>query len=497
MWGLYQVMPYYCDDYWIGLNWIEGRANWDNYPLFLNWLTTEDSPRFFNFLFPIFLGYIPKWLLNIATGLFWFIAFWLVLRIVGIDLRRPLWTIVILIGLMLCLPWNEDAMLGVVYSTNYVWTLPLLLGSMWCYIHSQKHQKKWILILFFLTGWAQELIAVPLICGCITWLIINRKGRTKWRFALLGSAIFGLCIIIVGSIVARYANVLDNPAALGLSFRMFVYGAVFLNYLAVLGLIMFVAFIIFPHGRKLLKLHRNGIWPMLIGALLPSFIIGSCLFGFGARITWYPQILGLLTLGYLFNLLRPKPIIRSVSITFVIGIVGCGLLFAHLFGSIILTYKQAKMWDVVNKEYLQGHSENVFYDIPTPWSTPWIVYNKAPLSFDGNLIYLWRWKAVFYANEFRMPPVPIELRSINYNIIEKVAGNNPFYLYNNCLIVPESVSELPDYVIIKFNPFIRKSTLLMYTPFTTKEGYSFLLATPSCFDIQMPWNKYRAIDFPQ
>ncbi|MCC8038562.1 MAG: DUF6056 family protein [Bacteroidales bacterium] len=493
MWGLYQVTPYFCDDLWLGMDWLDGRASLEKYPDFVRWLTTEDSPRLFNFLFPVFLGYLPKWLFNTASGAIWLWSLNLMLRISEIKLNRPLWTLVLVLGLMICQPWRIDAIMCVIYSTNYVWTMPLLLLSIWWFTHPDGHGTLPLFLLGFFSGWAQECIALPLLGGCLLWWIVNLRKMNSPRWFYLGGLVTGIILTSILSANARYE---DFDYALGgiLNPKAIVIGGVTLNYLAIGALVLWCAMIM---SKKLHPRLRATCTTMLIGATAVALIIGSTMWLVSERMTWFAQLLGLLTLIYLCNLIWPKPLLRNNLASISAGLILGALLFWHLGASIAFTHKQAKMWEKVGQEYIATNNGNVFCDIPLPQSIPWIVYNKGILSREAINGFHWKWRCKYYGGEEKPLPVPLELRQLNPDRLIKAAGENPFYIYGNLLVVPNGTEDLPIEVTITYNFGLHHLANISYTLFNTDTGDEYWYVTQDNPEALFPWKKIKQIDRAQ
>ncbi|MCC8175916.1 MAG: DUF6056 family protein [Bacteroidales bacterium] len=485
IWGWYQVTPYYCDDFWIGMDWLNGRANWNNYGTFLHWLTTEDSPRLFNFLFPVFLGYIPKWLFNICTGGIWFLSFWLMLKIIGIEGKRPLWTLGLILSIMLCLPWRIDSITCVIYSTNYVWTMPLLFGSIWLFIHPHKTPWPLLSLLGFVSGWAQECIAWPLMGGILCYYLFNRKDTNKPQLAISLGLLAGIIFLTILSYAPRYEGtgalegLLINP-------KIILVGLVTVNYLPLIACIVLLMGLCNNRLRYLLWKQRKELLPILVGATIIATIMGSCLWLFGERTTWYAQLLGIMLIAYLINLYIPKPIIKVKAVAVILGVVGVGFLVVHMVAAIIFTYQQAQIWQKIDNEYLKADTGNKYFDIPAPQSIPWLVYNKGSIALEGVREFDWTWRSKFYTGKVMPSPIPMTLKNIDPEELTKVPGNNPFFWYRKHLVVTPT-KQRPDKVAVTYSIGMKQEVPTNYTPFTTQNGKDYFYVTLYTPEIMFPW----------
>lgn len=495
IWGWYQVTPNYCDDFWAGYDWLNGRANWNNYGNFTTWLINNDSPRFFTFLFPIILGYIPKWLFDIVIGGTWFLSLWLILKIIGINLRRPLWTLALVWGVMLCLPWRIEPMTSVTYSCGYVLTMPLLFGSVWLFLNPSKAPCIILFLLGFITGWAQECIGWPLIGGIFCFYIFNGKNRNKSQLSLTGGLLAGFIFLTVLSYIPRY----DGTNAIGgllINFKTVIIGLFTLNYLALLSYIVLILGLCNQRLRNILWKQRHGMLPILLGSTIIATIMGVCLWLFGERTTWYAQLLGLILGAYLLNIYFPKPILKIKWVTISLGFIGVGLLIAHMTASIVFTYNQARNWHRIDQEYLMADTGNKFFNMPPIQGIPWLVYNKGSMALEGVREFDWTWRSKFYTDTVKPLPIPLTLKNIDSEELTKVSGNNP-YFWCRKQIVAVPTEQLPAKVLITYNLGMRQEVPINYTTFTSQDGTNYFYVTLYTPEIMFPWKQVVQIDWLQ
>lgn len=497
----YSVTPYYADDLYFGCRWhdyvlgLSDLFDWNEYARWIIYQITDDSPRFFNLLIPLFL-YLPKSIFNILSSLIFGLTVYLSARCCGISTNNPLRLAMMTICILLLFPW-EDGMTSISHTLNYLWVSLTVLLFLLAFNQSQAFSTPGLIAIGIFAGWGHETIGTALISGCIMWLLINRKAMNSRRLYLCLSLLVVTLALLSVMTFGRFTNHLFfklNTSAESIVISHLIYDLLTKYNLVVLSIALLLVALTVRRSRTLVIKMLQGGYPLVFTAMLTSTVEGIVLGNIGARVSWFPQFFGLLSSAMLMNCLFPHPLLKKY--------IGYGLSFilllimqANLVAGTLITNRQSQQFKSICHNYLMKERPEPFHDMSAMISPSPIAFNRLPLSISGRERLLWTSFSRFYAGRDMDYPVPSSLRNIVDGDLTKIPGDNPFYRHSSGWIVrAESSDNANDAYVITPHWGVRQEASYEYVPFTAADGRHWEVAYNIRTDAQARWAGIEKID---
>lgn len=378
--------------------------------MYRHWLW--NNGRFADMLLPVGLVVMPLWLRALTNGLMTGAMFWIVTRIcVGKNGEHPIRAIFSLALLAFTLRWDS---IWMEFATqyNYVWATTLSLLSLLAIRHSGDIREwlKWLLVpICFLGAAMHEACGLPLACGLIGYLIVNKRYKDNsiagklMIFAFLLGAIFPLTSPGAYTRLG-YMSHRDSPTVI-------IFGSAF--YLVILILASVILAICKPH--KLRELARGRWLIFTIASVISSaFTIVS---GCGGRTGWFVQIFALIAL---FEMVRDVKVILPGWLKYSVALI---LSFCILFHFDALARWQIKLGREAREvtEMYKGSPEGiVYYDFTPDSALPWYLLRKVHGVPDADDTY-YRYKfSKFYGKENFLTILPKRLKEMDMSDLHGV-----------------------------------------------------------------------------
>lgn len=318
---LYAVMfylyPMHNDDLWYTAN---SHGSVHSYEYFLSTMQncvdhwSFDTSRLCNMVVGVFLGLTPKWLYALLTSA---VVGWIL--IVGPILTKSRYTSMAaalwVATIAFVFPWI-DYMFGIVYSTNYVWTLGLGLSLVWLVFARKSSNTVLIAPLAFVVGWWHEGFSVPLICMLITYLFVKWKRPSRTMTVTVGAMALGLLVLVLipglrSQVVERQSTIIKGVFwetlvhTVAFNFIFYIYVAILAVYWAN---------------------HRTRMWLMENGRIRLAVCLGILAFGTvgtaiyfmyynGPRTGAFNQVICTLGIMYMTGALRWRKKIALTALT--------------------------------------------------------------------------------------------------------------------------------------------------------------------------------------
>lgn len=480
---LYFTLPYHDDIIYSSVS---------KYPSFSAYLVsyvTFDSPRFFNLLFPFIMQSMPKWTANLLTALTFTLSIMMVAKVAGISTRRFLRIGIIILFMEFALPW-DNGMTCTIFSTNYIWPLPLVLSFIICFTnkeYSKKIHPAILVLIGLITGWAQEGESLPLLIGILSWCAMNRRWPTKRQLCLSIPLAITCVTIIITSIWTRYAKQDVNPSLFSQPISQLVYiSMTMLNGTLIMSAIIGVM-ALFRKTRKRLWEMREGPMVITLAAMYTSYVVGLALWQMGERLTWYPQFFAILAGAIILNNLWMKPIVTNRKTSLAVTSLITAFVSCHLISAAIITRKISHLTNIIQEEYLAQDSSDPLYEMVPITRLPVMAWNK--LGVADITVNRWTWSvhSHHFAGKMKPFPAPDELRNVTPLNITKVPGDSPLYRYKDLLLMADDGTRGELVVKVEFRFGVDRRIALNLTPFTADDGKRWIYAFSPISDIQTRW----------
>lgn len=488
VWGLtavlYLVTPLYYDD----LQYYPYTLQ--HYGDFITFMFTLDSPRMLNLLFPLFLHVLPKCVVNIVSATFWALSIVLVCRCCGTRLCRFTRVAAIILALEFFMPW-DNGMTCIIFTLNYVWSLPLAIGVIICFCDEKATGSPLRLlplaILGFCAGCIQEGESLPVICGIAVWCVVNRTGLTRRRLWLVTPMVVSCLSLIIASSFSRYSHGNVPYDIFGQPLSMLVYVVATRMYGTVAVTLLLLALLLRGEGRVKLWSARRGPLPILLTAMYASTAIGIALWVMGTHLSWFPQLFAIMSALTIINTMWPRPVIKNRACGYTVAAIIMALVVASLVSAISFTRREAKRLHVIEEIYLKDGSSDKFYEFTPQTRLPMVAWNKLGVAKIYNSAWMWRIHSLHYGGRVKDLPVPAGLRGVTYRNLLKLSGNSPLYAYGDLLVMPDDGTRDNITLTVTYRYGVRKTTQFNLSPFTADDGSRWIYAVNDATDPQSRW----------
>lgn len=427
---IYVLFPYSCDDYWYMSSIADYCKGIDrSFPagdLWACWVDHyySDNIRLSNIVFTLSL-LLPKFIPSLLSGLLVGIMVWQSGKLAGISWRNPLLIIIMTLMIMFLLPWYEE-MLTQCFAFNYIWASALSLLLAMIFFAEKQPRFYMSLLLGVLLGAWHEGFAVPLLLGFVAYSVLSRRNVNPSRVAMMVGLMIGVLWLI---------------SAPGLQMKV-GYNMVQLTMSAVINkmvlyhtplLLMIVSIVVAMMRRTSRGILRN---PMLV-ALIVVGISGSGLnfiTNIGVRTGWVGYLFGIIATINIWHTMKGEKYVPMWSAVKKVSVVILGtFLLAHYVTVVYYTVKIRCENDYVLEQYQKSPDGVVFADVtydyeasPLAWKKPYFE------TFTYTLITYWL-DGYYSHHDKRLRVIPACLQNASRLNGDKVAGDNPFMIYDGHL----------------------------------------------------------------
>lgn len=481
---LYMATPLYYDD----LQYHHYTP--ERYGDFIRFMVTFDSPRLLNLLFPVFLHVLPKSAVNIASATLWSLSILLACRCCGMRLSRFSRVAAMIFALEFFMPW-DNGMTCMIYTLNYVWSLPLAIGVIICFCDKKRSDSRvrllWLAIVGFCAGWIQEGESLPIVCGTIVWCIVNRTTLSRHQRWLLIPMIVSCLSLMIASSFSRYTHGNVPYDTLKQPLSMLVYVTLTRTYGTVAVTILLLGALMRREWRRRLWNARSGPLPILLTAMYISTAIGVALWVMGTHLSWFPQLLAIMSAMTIANILWPGVIIKNRIAGYIAATIIMIPVVISLVSAISFTRRESKNLHAIEKMYLEGDSTSDFYELTPQTRLPLAAWNKLGVANIYNSPWMWRIHSLHYAHRVKDMPIPAELRGITQTRLRKVPGDNPLYSFGDLLVMADDGSREAINLTVTYRYGVRKTTMFSLSPFIADDGGRWIYAVKDATDPQSRW----------
>lgn len=497
----YSATPYYADELYFACRWrnyILGAADyfdWNEYIRWAGYQITDDSPRFCNLLIPLFL-YLPKFIFNSLTALMFGLTVYLAGRCCDISTNHPLRLVMITICVLMLFPW-EDGMTSIAHTLNYLWVSPVALMFILAFRQPQRFSTGGLITIGIFAAWCHETIGTALISGYVIWLLINRKTiDRRLRYLCVPLLIVTLTLLSVMTI-GRFTNHLFfklYTSAESIVISHLIYDLLTKYNLVLLSITLLLAAFTVRRSRTLVIKMLQGGYPLVFTAMLTLTVEGIVLGNIGTRVSWFPQLFGLLSSAMLINRLFPRPLLKA-AVGYGLTVVLALIMSVNLVAGTIITYRQARQFKSICHNYLMRERPEPFHDMSALASPSPLAFNRLSIGAIGCKHLIWTSFTRFYAGHDMDYPVPLSLKDLADHDLTKIPGDNPFYRHSSGWIVRAEAPDNTDaaYVVTPFWG-VRQEASFEYVPFTADDGRRWEVVYNTRTDAQARWAGIKKID---
>lgn len=475
---IYVIFPYSCDDYWYMSAIADYCKGIDmSFPasdLWACWVDhySNDNIRLSNVVFSLAL-LLPKFIPSLLSGLLVGAMVWQSGKLAGITWRNPLLMTILIMLLMFMLPWYEE-MLTLCFAFNYIWASALTLMMSLLFWRDDRQLSVVVsLLLGMAVGAWHEGFAAPLLLGFVVYCMMSRHSITKSRVAMMVGLVVGL--LWLASAPGLQMNVGYKTAQLTI-------GAVINKLLLYhLPMLLMIGSVVVAMTRRATRgIFRN---PMLV-ALIVVGISGSALnfiTNVGVRTGWIGYLYCIIATINMWHLMRGEKFVPMWSVAKRVAVALLSVfLLLHYVVVVYYTIRIRGENDYVLEQYQKSPDGLVFADVtydyeasPLAWKKPYFeIFTYTWVSF---------WIDKYYSNsEKQLRVIPCCLRNVSNLKADKMAGDNPFLVYNGYYYAPATPEiELPEceYYDVDFG-VTKKRLNFSYFYFTTPSGEQYYFAFP-------------------
>lgn len=501
LFAYYSVTPYYADELYFACRWrdyILGTSDhfdWNEYIKWAIYRITDDSPRFCNLLIPLFL-YLPKFVFNIITSMVFGVTVYLIGRCCDISTNHPLRLAIITIYVLMLFPW-EDGMTSMAHTLNYLWVSPVALLFVLAFRQPNRFSSRELVTIGIFTAWSHETIGTALISGLIIWLLLNRKTiNRRLRYLCLPLMIVTIILLSLMTI-GRFTNHLFfklNTSAGSMVVSHLIYDLLTKYNLVLLSIALLVGAATTRRWRAAVAEMLSGGYPLVFTAMITLTVEGIVLGNIGARVTWFPQLFGLLSSMMLINRLFPRPILKD-KIGYISAVFITLIMSVNLVSGTIITHRTATQFKSICNSYLMNQRPEPFHEMSALASPNPLAFNRLSIGAIGRKQLIWTSFTRFYAGHDMDYPVPLSLKDLADRDLTKIPGDNPFFLHSSGWIVRAKSPDTDNAAYIVTPHWgVRQDASFEYVSFTADDGRQWEVAFNTRTDAQARWAGIKTID---
>lgn len=434
-----------------------GVAGWPAYCAG-HWISTNG--RLANFLAPVFISALPRWITNICVGISYALLIILILRSVNFG-KNYFCSKSILIGLtVLTLPWYDDFLL---YDCWLNYVVAIVFNLWWLQIWNRNsHSVLLLIIIGFAAAMMHESCSVSISVGILIRLLISKRTDRKLKQKLFAASAYWLgCALCVTS-PGMMSRMAANPHATERFEVLFTS-----NFYIVLLAIIVIFLLFIPRGRKVLRNLISSNWCIYVFAAMAGCII-SVFSGIAGRSGFFAQVFAMIAL---FSMLQYSKVrihcIAAAIIGSVFLIISILQMIYTLHIQSCIAHESREMSDLIEQsnDGVVYHNMEVSYNPPVLTLGKCVAYPKRTEVWKYSIL-----KSIFPSNE-QIIILPGDFRDIDFS------SGNIMASYKNVRIIPADGLSLKD-------------TILMSEGLEKVKMYGYMLATP----VQISGNNYVVLD---
>lgn len=264
-----------------------------------------DNIRLGNDLFTAGLHLLPKTVSDIISAIFTFMVLMSPIYMCGITRSNSILGYLMVGALIFLLPWGDHMATSVIFRLNYIW--PVAFIFLWTILFLKSHKTTaWYIILSILVGMMHEGASLPLMCGSVAYVILNRNKTSISQYAMIAGLCTGIAILLLAPCTMYRSTITAQGTLLRpLDFyihMLLLYGNGIIACIVILSVGI-------STGRLSLKECLQSKYFIFFVASISGYAIGIYA-PTGTRVMWYPQLFALTaSFGYLatmFPLIRAK-----------------------------------------------------------------------------------------------------------------------------------------------------------------------------------------------
>ena len=431
-------------------------------PLTLQMITSAlyefymSGARLTNLSTPVTLAIMPKWLMNIVSALFCFVALFYAVRLTKtskISLK-----IFLVAMMMLLLPWHSEIFIGDV-SLNYIWATPINLIFLTLFLENRKYKLigyAALALLSFVAGSMHEGMALPLFFGLGIYYLpkLNKVSKAQWVMTVC--YFLGICLIFSSPGIWERNSELGSRV---LTLKHIIVTFTFYQPATTLLFITVVSSLFTRQGRMALCRLIKTEWIVYVLAMLAASAIQLHLAG-SARCGWYPQVFSIIALVmYLDNLFTKETMAMHILSAFV-GVVT----IISLCYSVVWSKKMGDDAREITAQFISSNDGTVFYDFKTDDDLPFLALGKPLPLWIHTKLALEQFNDYYGTEHKRLSLVPESLRDADLSKAERIDGN-------------ANVMRIKSYLFVEANKVDIEKTdfVLTYTIFGKMKGNLILM----------------------
>ncbi len=464
--AMFVVSPYVWDDYdymrFLGVtsDGVPATIDWDNF--YHQWVSHfyTDNWRLANLTAAIMYAF-PKWLVHVASG---GMIFWTIMtmgRMIGLTSRNWQWMAIFAMLYTVVPVWFE-AMVGIDYQTNYVWSTALSLLCFSLFMRSDRVNWFVMLAVGGITGAWHEGFAIPLCCAFVALAVLHRQYRTCTRFIMIGGMIVGIMLLLIapgtGNRIAGIGihNFIDNLPSL-----------TFAN----ISWMAYVVLCLVALWRKDRMLWKDPLAQLLmvVGAAAATISYYTV----AIRAAWPGQIVGCMGVVYLLHKYfephgqRWLTAGAVAALAFVVG---------HLTEANVMAARLGKEEKTVVAAFVQNQNQTLFTPITEQHEASPLVLGKPYYGVYNNFRGYADFKYYGDLDPKNFKIVDSRLKSFEWGAGELLPSG--VCQYNDKFVTRKPEVEHDDAVFCCwgyiYNSLMRQPTVFHCTPFAGADGQSYI-----------------------
>lgn len=424
--------PTALDDYWFLYDYSCGVENssdgsvWSGLQYFWEYRMTIDNARLANLIGVLFL-LVPHWIGASISALSFILAVVLACRIAGVGIKDYNSIALMLVLMVFGLPWH-DSIFSLVYSFNYIWDIPMMLGAIYLFFRDKKANVIGAVVLGAFLGAWHEIYSLPVFAGFMLLVLLRRVRLRSDRVALIIGIMAGLIWLVLSpSWGKRVDSDVDSSLSSILSFVQLLYHFA--------GFIPFVILtIICLCVKRWRKIATSDMVIFLMTCCV--IIIAVQIMVVKARAGFPAYILSFVGNVYILRNIFPGIFTYRKSqyrwFGFVLAIMTC----VHMYAADRELLRLNKELKTIEKVY-DAHTENIvtiFAPITFDWELSPLALKKGTFEYHNS-----GWHFVCYSQYKKVPMhylVPLRLKGYRSGMGEPLPGNAGAHIYKGLIVAP-------------------------------------------------------------
>lgn len=433
---------------------------------------------------------LPRWIPRLGTCLCFILGYLLMMRYARIRMSSLL-PFTILSFLLVFAPIWQDNMFCQIFTFNYVWSIPLLMGVL-CLFMRDKPLNPWLAGGFALfTGMWHETLWAVILGGSAVTLLVHRDMARRDRVAILiGATLAAVWFFCAPSWYARDNMTLRelNPIRLVYMWSFVIYAVLWLSCLI-------------DRRRRSIALAPRALFMMVGGTGLSCIIVYSD----EARAAMAAMILASATLPWLMTRMWPDFMKGRTTGARILTVLIIAIIAMHL-GAVCRRTDEIKVtsarlvseirrarpdWAEPQKDH---DTLTVFLPVKYSHDNPYLTLTRPERQVYVNDEYT-MYTMAYYHNYIEIKIVPEELKYYRAGMGTPLKGSKTCRLYKGH-IVSDCVSDTT-YLGCRIRyGFHEEYTAALHAPFTGADGheYDYILPRRSLVSTYMGRPTYFSLD---